>query len=121
MAAKPPTERSEANKVPSKARLIKIYLYIRQRSHRPSEARLIKCISTYTCNTIKSTAAKPLIERSEFDGTSWGWDSKFLIFWGVGGMKFEFWWAGKLIFWEGGGIKFEFWWGVLIVRIGRYI
>ena len=87
----------------------------------PSEARLIKCISTYTCNTIKSTAAKPLIERSEFDGTSWGWDSKFLIFWGVGGMKFEFWWAGKLIFWEGGGIKFEFWWGVLIVRIGRYI
>ena len=28
----------------------------------------------------------------------------------MGGMKFEFWWAGKLIFWEGGGIKFEFWW-----------
>ena len=87
----------------------------------PSEARLIKCISTYTCNTIKSTAAKPLIERSQFDGTSWGWESKFFIFWGVGGMKFEFWWAGKLIFWEGGGIKFEFWCGVLIVRIVRYI
>ena len=53
--------------------------------------------------------------------SSWDWESKFLIFWGVGGIKFEFWWAGKLIFWEGGGIKFEFWWGVLIVRIGRYI
>ena len=34
-----------------------------------------------------------------------GWESKFLIFWGMGGMKFEFWWAGKLIFWEGGGHK----------------
>ena len=43
--------------------------------------------------------------------SSWDWESKFLIFWGVGGIKFEFWWAGKLIFWEGGGIKFEFWWG----------
>ena len=53
--------------------------------------------------------------------SSWDWESKFLIFWGVGGIKFEFWWAGKLIFWEGGGIKFEFCWGVLIVRIGRYI
>ena len=52
--------------------------------------------------------------------SSWDWESKFLIFWGVGGIKFEFWWAGKLIFWEGGGIN-EFWWGVLIVRIGRYI
>ena len=31
----------------------------------PSEARLIKYISTYTCKTIKSTAAKPPIERSE--------------------------------------------------------
>ena len=49
---------------------------------------------------------------------SWGWGSKILIFWGVGGIKFEFLWAGKLIFWEGGDIKFEFWWGVLIVRIG---
>ena len=42
--------------------------------------------------------------------SSWDWESKCSIFWGVGGMKFEFWWAGKLIFWEGGGIKFEFWW-----------
>ena len=31
----------------------------------PSEARLIKYISTYTCNTIKKTAAKPPAERSE--------------------------------------------------------
>ena len=38
---------------------------------------LIKYISTNTCNTIKSTKAKPLIERSEFDRTSWGWESKF--------------------------------------------
>ena len=45
-SAKPLAERSEANKV-------------------PSEARLIKYISTYTCNTIKKTAAKPPAERSE--------------------------------------------------------
>ena len=45
-AAKPPAERSEANKV-------------------PSEARLINYISTYTCNTIEKTAAKPPAERSE--------------------------------------------------------
>ena len=45
-AAKPPAERSEAKKV-------------------PSEARLIKYISTYTCNTIEKTAAKPPTERSE--------------------------------------------------------
>ena len=31
----------------------------------PSEARLIRYISTYTCNTIKKTAAKPPAERSE--------------------------------------------------------
>ena len=36
-----------------------------RRSRRPSEARLIKCISTYTCNTIKKMAAKPPNERSE--------------------------------------------------------
>ena len=23
----------------------------------------------------------------------WGWESKFLIFWDVGGIKFEFWWG----------------------------
>ena len=45
-SAKLPAERSEANIV-------------------PSEARLIKYISTYTCNTIKKTAAKPPAERSE--------------------------------------------------------
>ena len=44
--AKPPTEQSEANKL-------------------PSEARLIKYISTYTCNTIKNTVAKSPTERSE--------------------------------------------------------
>ena len=45
-SAKPPAEQSEANKV-------------------PSEASLIKYISTYTCNTIKKTAVKPPAERSE--------------------------------------------------------
>ena len=68
-------ERSEATKVPSEARLIK---YISTNppkglckadteggSSQPSEARLIKCISTYTCNTIKKTAEKPPTERSE--------------------------------------------------------
>ena len=45
-AAKPPAEGSEANKV-------------------PSEARLMKYISTYACNTIQKTVAKPPIERSE--------------------------------------------------------
>ena len=45
-SAKSPAERSQANKV-------------------PSEARLIKCISTYACNTIKKTTAKPPAERSK--------------------------------------------------------
>ena len=77
---------------------------------RPSEARLIKCISTYTFNTIKSTAAKPLIERSQFDGTSWGWESKFVIFWGwAGGIKFEIWCGVSSFSGMVGGIKFEFW------------
>ena len=44
-SAKSPAERSQANKV-------------------PSEAKLIKYISTYTCNTIKKTTAKPPAERS---------------------------------------------------------
>ena len=97
-AAKPPAERSEANKVPCEARLIKyistyivftyvlspeggpiVFTYVlspegtlqsrywrrsnRRRSRRPSEARLIKCISTYTCNTIKKTEAAHRAKR----------------------------------------------------------
>ena len=50
-----------------------------------------------------------------FDGIGFdvklGLGVKIFDFLGGGGIKFEFWWAGKLIFWEGGGIKFEFCWG----------
>ena len=69
--------------------------------------------------------SKDYKKNFEFDGIGFdvklGLGVKFFDFLGGGGIKFEFWWAGKLIFWEGGGIKFEFCWGVLIVRIGRYI
>ena len=85
--------------------------------------RIIKYISTYTCNTTKKTAAKPPAERSEANKVSiylymFSAEGEQLFFtyvnWvekGVGCLIFL---GLKVHFLGGGGINFEFWWGILI-------